>query len=287
MKFEQILADIREDRSRGASELARRCLNHVTQYVADVPASDTVDMIDKMRGLAAALRRVRPSMVALDNLLDDYERALVPLAETALQDARSEAKDAAQSLIRRSRAAVSACASRMAECVSPGSTVFTHSTSSTVREYIRLKAGDNIRCIFTLGYPLCEGLQFADFLTEANVPGTLLADAEAALYIADADCVVVGADTVLFNGDVVNKSGTCLLALAARDAGIPFYVCCESFKLARTEKPDFHLEEMSPAEITDRTWPDITVRNVYFDITPARLVTGLVTEDGIHDGHNS
>ncbi len=77
--------------------------------------------------------------------------------------------------------------------------------------------------------------------------------------------------------------GSYLLALAARDCGVPFYVCFESFKRTSRNAEEFELEEMDPAELSPPDLPGILVRNVYFDITPARLVTAWVDENGVHE----
>ena len=72
-----------------------------------------------------------------------------------------------------------------------------------------------------------------------------------------------------------------MLALAAREQGVPFYVCCESFKWHEAGEPPPELEEMAPAELGVPAWPGVTVRNVYFDITPARLVSVWIDETGV------
>jgi translation initiation factor eIF-2B subunit delta len=63
---------------------------------------------------------------------------------------------------------------------------------------------------------------------------------------------------------------------------VTFYICCESFKLCLQEElPE--LEEMSPAELGMLQWPDVKVSNIYFDVTPTRLITGWCTERGAPD----
>jgi methylthioribose-1-phosphate isomerase len=110
------------------------------------------------------------------------------------------------------------------------------------------------------------------------------------------DLVIVGADRVAANGDTANKIGTYLKALAARDTGVPFYVALPSSTIDRTV-PDgtaIPIEERSPDEVRYAdglgptgptrvllTPPDSPARNPAFDVTPARLVTGFITEDGV------
>lgn len=111
------------------------------------------------------------------------------------------------------------------------------------------------------------------------------------------DIVIVGADRVAANGDVANKIGTYLKALAARDNGIPFYVALPSptIDFSITDGRGIPIEERSGHEVatisglaeggrieTVRIVPEGSpVANPAFDVTPARLVSGLITERGI------
>ena len=114
----------------------------------------------------------------------------------------------------------------------------------------------------------------------------------------EVDLVIVGADRIASNGDVAKKVGTYLKALAAKDCGVPFYVAAPvstvDFSMAEGVK-SIPVEERSRSEVTDISGigPDgdvirvqvagreTAVRNIAFDITPARLITGIVTEKGI------
>ena len=132
-----------------------------------------------------------------------------------------------------------------------------------------------------------------------GVPHTLLADAAGALLMrrGDVDIVLVGADRVAANGDVCNKIGTYGKALAARDNDVPFYVGLPSPTLDPTlaSGAAIPIEARSPNEVLaiagrDSNGQTLTVGiapegtraiNYAFDVTPARLVTGLITERGI------
>jgi len=113
----------------------------------------------------------------------------------------------------------------------------------------------------------------------------------------EVDLVIVGTDRVTRAGDVANKIGTYLKALAARDTGVPFWVALPSTTIDWTIRDgiaDIPIEERSPEEVTHLTGrtaggsvasiqvvaPGSAVANPAFDVTPARLVTGLITERG-------
>lgn len=135
-------------------------------------------------------------------------------------------------------------------------------------------------------------------LRNHGVPHTLIADNAGGLLMArgQVDAVIVGTDRVTANGDVCNKIGTYLKALAARDTGVPFYVALPytTFDAATPSGDAIPIEERSPAELTEITGAtdrgletvQLTQSEAYnpaFDVTPARLVTGYITERGVLD----
>ncbi len=137
-------------------------------------------------------------------------------------------------------------------------------------------------------------------LAQRGVPHTLVADNAGGLLMqrGQVDAVIVGCDRVAANGDVVNKIGTYLKALAARDADVPFFVACPvaSIDTRAPQGAAVEIEYRDPRELTHvqgfddaagamrslRIAPEGTAAlNPGFDVTPARLVTALVTEHGV------
>jgi len=130
-----------------------------------------------------------------------------------------------------------------------------------------------------------------------GVPHTVIADNAGGLLMArgQVDAVIVGTDRVTANGDVCNKIGTYLKALAARDCGVPFYVALSYTTIDRTMASGdlVPIEDRDPEELamlagpgTDGTIGSVRVTgspayNPAFDVTPARLVTGYLTEQGL------
>jgi translation initiation factor 2B subunit (eIF-2B alpha/beta/delta family) len=280
-EFNHKIAEIRADRVRGASELARRCLLILAEAVRVLPAANIVELREGLLVLVAELARTRPSMAPIQNLLRRWREGLIIDDGMELTGARRIAIAQAEALIVASRRAVADCATHAARLLGPGRTIMTHSFSSTVLEVCRLLKDEGLRLIVTESRPLGEGRQLAERLSAWNVPTVYITDAQMGLFIARADAVLVGADSVLGDGAVVNKAGTYPLALVTREQGIPFYVCCESFKWREAGEMPPELEEMAPAELGVPDWPCVTVGNVYFDITPARLVSAWIDETGV------
>src|SRR6185312_6623843 len=96
----------------------------------------------------------------------------------------------------------------------------------------------------------------------------------------EVDLVVTGADRIAANGDTANKIGTYGLAVLAAHHGIPLYVVAptSTVDLATRTGEDIPIEERDPEEISAR----FPARNPAFDVTPATLITAIVTEDGVH-----
>jgi methylthioribose-1-phosphate isomerase len=138
-------------------------------------------------------------------------------------------------------------------------------------------------------------------LANEEIAYTVIADGAAAWFMSrgEVDLVLVGADRVAANGDVVNKVGTLGRAICAREYGIPFYVAAppSTFDARTASGTAVQIEERAADEVHFQTGPDeagalrrirVTApgshaRNPAFDVTPARLVTGYVTEDGVLD----
>jgi methylthioribose-1-phosphate isomerase len=130
--------------------------------------------------------------------------------------------------------------------------------------------------------PRNQGLLTAWELADAGVPHTLIVDNAAGLLLMQGrvDMVIVGADRIAANGDTANKVGTYLKALAARQQGVPFYVAAprSSIDFSCASGAEIPIEEREPAELGAGNTP---AHNPAFDITPAALITGILTEAGL------
>jgi len=131
--------------------------------------------------------------------------------------------------------------------------------------------------------PLLQGARLTAWeLESAGVPHTVVADAAAGSLLAggEVDCVFVGADRVAANGDVANKIGTYPLAVLAERHEVPFYVVAptSTIDLETPTGAGIPIEERDPGEVTSR----FPARNPAFDVTPAELISAIVTELGVH-----
>jgi methylthioribose-1-phosphate isomerase len=131
--------------------------------------------------------------------------------------------------------------------------------------------------------PLLQGARLTAWeLEQLAIPHTVIVDGAAASRMAagEVDLVVTGADRIAANGDTANKIGTYGLAVLARHHGVPMVVVAPTSTLdpATATGAAIPVEERDAAEVT----PRFAARNPAFDITPAELVTAIVTERGVH-----
>ncbi len=279
--FEHQLRALEQDRVHGASELARQGLEILAGSALYGRAGSAHELRELLRHRARVLAAARPSMAPLHNLLERWQCTLAELGTEELGRFRHGAAQAASALVAASKRAVREAAVHACDQLAQNPTIITHSLSSTLLEVFRQHTGRGLRAILTESRPLNEGYSLAAELSNRGIATRLITESQVGLFVKEADVAMVGADSLLPDGSVLNKAGTYLLALAARDQGVPFYVSCESFKLRTPQMGKVELEEMDPAELNAPDLPHVEVRNVYFDITPASLITGWITERGL------
>lgn len=152
-----------------------------------------------------------------------------------------------------------------------------------------LAARDNALKVYsTETRPLRQGLRLTTWeLSQAGIDVTALVDSAAASLLASGavDAVIVGADRIAVNGDTANKVGTFALALAAAAAGVPFYVAAplSAIDAEASSARDIPIEMRGSAEVLDAAGvnQDLPTWNPAFDIAPANLIKGIVTERGV------
>ncbi len=268
--FEQRIAQVRNDPEHGSRWLVHETISILRDIATQSNVSDD-ERLQQLRQAGSELAHARPAMAALagavgrilstpngvegmareaERLLKEYDTAIEHITEHA------------RSLLH--------------------GTLMTDSISGTVLDVL-VSCRDQIERVVVLeGRPRYEGRDMAKALSGHDIAVALITDAQADIFLPQCQAVVVGADSVLANGDVLNKAGTALLAWAAQGHNIPFYVLCETLKISpHAWSGDLaQLEEKEPAEVLDQPIPGVTVRNFYFDRTPAHLVTGIITEQG-------
>jgi ribose 1,5-bisphosphate isomerase len=166
-----------------------------------------------------------------------------------------------------------------------GSVVFTHCHSSTVTRLLAKAKSDgiNFKVICTETRPAFQGRITAKELVDLSIDTTFIVDSAARTFMGNVDVVMVGADAITSEGNVVNKIGSSGIAVLADEARVPFYVVSELLKFdPETLKGEYEkIEQRNPTEVWSEAPQKLTVRNPAFDVTPNRYIHGIVCEEGI------
>ena len=269
--LEQRIAQVRNDREHGSRWLVHEAIS-IMQDLAGTQTSSEDEHLQQLRHAGQELMHARPAMAAIAGAVTRILNASGGSAGMAREAARllEEYDSAIERITEHARPLLTG-------------TLMTHSLSGTVLEVLIACRSAIERVIVLEGRPRYEGRDVARELSKHAVAVTLITDAQADILLLQCHAIVVGADTVLENGDVLNKAGTALLGWAAHGHSIPLYVLCETLKISphRWTGDLTQLEEKEPEEVLEQPMPGVTVRNFYFDHTPAKLVTKVITEQGM------
>jgi ribose 1,5-bisphosphate isomerase len=265
------IARIRNDREHGSRWLVRETIS-VLYDIATQPTSSPEENLQQLQRAGNELTNARPAMAALAGAVRRILNAPDGLAGMAREAAKllNELDSSIEHITNFARPFLTG-------------NIMTHSLSGTVLEVLTTCLSQIDHIIVLEGRPRYEGREVARELSTGNASITLITDAQADIFLPQCHAVVVGADSILANGDILNKAGTALLAWAAHGHRIPFYVLCETLKISPHSWPGnlSQLEEKESTEVLEQPIPGVSVRNFYFDRTLSRLITGVITEQGI------
>jgi methylthioribose-1-phosphate isomerase len=256
-----------------------------------------------MDGLFARMARARPTAVNLHWACERMRRAVREERARGASDAAvaQRLEDEARRIHADDLAACRAMGRHGATLVPERATLLTHCNAGalatagygTALGVVRaaVEAGKKVRVLADETRPFLQGSRLTAWeLMRDGIETVLIADSAAGslLRAGEVDLVVVGADRIARNGDVANKIGTYSLSVLARENGVPFYVAAP-LSTIDFECPDgdrIPIEDRDPREVTELfgspTAPaGVGVRNPAFDVTPARYVAAIITEEGI------
>lgn len=298
---EDVWEAIRVLRVRGAPAIGVAAAYGLCLGTRAAREADRAAFLDKTRGVGAYLKECRPTAVNLAWAVDrvtalaeaQESPAGGPIWEAMLAEAHRMAVEDAE-ICRQIGVAG-------ADLVPEGGGVLTHCNAGALATvawgtalsvmYVAHQQGRRFQVYADETRPLLQGARLTSFeLHAAGLDVTVLCDGAAAslMQAGRVQLVVTGADRIAANGDVANKIGTYSVALAARHHGVPFYVAAprSTFDLGLPSGADIPIEQRPADEVRGGfgrvTVPEgVACYNPAFDVTPASLVTGIVTERGI------
>lgn len=281
---------IAADNRSGAAEIlgrAREVFSLLESSASAVEDFDTEQAASLVLEISVALVRSQPDMAPLARLASSVVSQAMGYRKSHMKlgahDLIAQATASARSFIEQSKADAARVAALAADLIAEGATILTHSRSSTVvAAFVEAsRAGRNFQVIATESRPGLEGRTLAEEVARHSIAVTIIADAAADSMMARAEAVLFGADRVTPEF-LVNKTGTRMIALAARERRLPVYALSDTTKFIN---PAGFPCEGEDKRSGDEIWPDapagIRVVNRYFEPTPLDYFTGIVTEEGI------
>lgn len=267
----QRIASVRDDREHGSRWLVRQTILLLHELATETAVAPD-QRLQRVQQAGRELAHARPAMAALAGAVG---RILA-----ASSDPDNMARVASQLLQDYDQAIA-----RITNFARPylKGTIMTHSLSGTVLEVLQACTPPIEHIIILEGRPLYEGRTVARSLSALPVRLTLITEAQADIFLPMCQALVVGADSILADGGILNKAGTALLAWAARGHSVPLYILSETLKISpRAWTGDLSLlEGHHGQEVWRDAPPNLAVRNFYFDHTPAELLSGIITEQGL------
>ncbi len=293
---------IKELKVRGAPAIGVTAAMGVALGAQSVTASDVGVFSKAVLEICDQLAATRPTAVNLFWALDRMKRVLSAMCEQPVERIKTALKAESQAILDEDIALCKTMGRHGASLIRDGQTVLTHCNAGalatagygTALGVIRAawEQGKKIQVVADETRPVLQGARLTAWeLMQDKIPVTLITDNMAGTLMRQGKIhlCIVGADRIAANGDVANKIGTYSVAVLAKAHGIPFYVAApySTIDLRTKSGADIPIEERNPAEVTTihGSHPvapqGVAVYNPAFDVTPAELIAGIVTERGV------
>ncbi len=290
--IQKLCEDIHLNRFGGSTEMVSAAVLAFADAARTSSAGSPENFFTEIESDVDAVLGVMPSIAPMINLL----HRIMANAETAagngdsLPRAREGVAQVAEAYAHRQANALGAIGRIGGELIREGDRVATYSTSGTVWTIFKAarEQGKHFEVVVTESRPANEGLRTAREVSALGVPVTFGIDAVLGSLMRGCALLVAGADVITATGQVLVKVGTYLAALVAHEYGIPFYVAADTGKLDPLTLEGFPIKvgEKDLDLVTREDLPELVrVVNPNFELVPAHLVTGIITEQGVvHPG---
>lgn len=286
---------------RGAPAIGVAAAYAIALAASKSKATSTPGFLQEMDEAVSVVGATRPTAVNLFWALDRMKQKAHANSHLAVSRLKTVLKEEADAIAAEELEMSRKMGEYGAELIADGDTILTHCNAGalatvdygTALAVIRAahEQGKNIHVYADETRPLLQGARLTTWeLQRENIPVTLICDNMAGYFMSRGkiDKIVVGADRIAANGDVANKIGTYSVAVLAKEHGIPFYVAAPVSTIDSSIPDGGHIpiEERSPDEVTgfggNRVATDgVRVANPAFDVTPNRLIAGIITDRGV------
>jgi methylthioribose-1-phosphate isomerase len=289
---------------RGAPAIGVAAAMGIALGAREIIADNQDSFFRQLENICDIIARTRPTAVNLFWAIERMKKKALSLKGNPLESIRVALKEEAIRVETEDLAICKNIGRHGADLIPEGATVLTHCNAGglatagygTALGVIRAahESGKKIQVFADETRPWLQGARLTTWeLMKDNIPVTLISDNMAGFFMSrgEVTCCVVGADRIAANGDTANKIGTFSVAVLAKEHGIPFYVAApvSTLDLSLADGSQIPIEERPITEVTHiRGLPiapeGVKVRNPSFDVTPARYITAIITENGVAHG---
>ena len=299
---EEVASAIRDLKVRGAPAIGVTAAMGVALGAQIISATDYEPFAKELVGVCQRLAATRPTAVNLFWAIERMKQKLSASRGEPIAAIKATLLKESQAILEEDVALCKAMGRHGAELIQRGQTILTHCNAGalatagygTALGVIRAawEQGKQIQVIADETRPVLQGARLTVWeLMQDNIPVTLITDNMAGSLMRQGkiNLCIVGADRIAANGDVANKIGTYSVAVLAKAHGIPFYVAApySTIDLQTKSGADIPIEQRNAQEVTTihGSRPvaptGVSVYNPAFDVTPAALITGIITERGV------
>jgi methylthioribose-1-phosphate isomerase len=300
--YRTVAQAIRELKVRGAPAIGVTAAMGIALGVQSLRVATYDELAEAALEICNHLAATRPTAVNLFWAIERMKRKLADVKSLGVEDIKRELVKESQAILDEDIALCKTMGRHGAALVQDGQTILTHCNAGalatagygTALGVVRAawESGKKINVFADETRPVLQGARLTAWeLMQDNIPVTLITDNMAGSLMRQGliQLCVVGADRIAANGDVANKIGTYSVAVLAKAHGIPFYVAApdSTIDLGTKSGKDIPIEQRNPAEVTNIHGghpiapSGVDVYNPAFDVTPADLITGIITERGV------
>ena len=286
---------------RGAPAIGIATSMGIAIGAREITADNYSDFMKGLEPIFETLLLTRPTAVNIQWAVNRTKDLLIKNQDKPVDALRELLVEEAEKVLQEDIAINKSIGKWGSQFIKNGDTIITHCNAGslatggygTATGPIRaaVEQGKRIHVIADETRPVLQGCRLTSWeLMQDNIPVTLITDntAGALLQKGEINLAIVGTDRTVANGDVANKIGTYSLAVLCKENGVPFYVAAplSSIDFSISSGDQIPIEERGPEEVTHvfdcQIAPDgVKVRNIAFDVTPAKYVTGIITEKGV------
>ncbi len=282
--FSQIIKDIKSLKIQGAEAVSRESMKALKLAAHKSKAATPEQFIKEIKKSRQLLTETRPTEPYLRNALASVFH---DLNGASLRELKANLFSRIQKtliMMEHSRSTIVEIGSRK---IKTGMVVFTHCHSSTVTSILikAKKSGKRFIVHNTETRPRFQGRKTAKELSDAGIKVVHYVDSAARLALKDADIMLLGADAMTSEGNVINKVGSELFSEIAHRYDIPVYICTNSWKFDPETIFGFteEIEQREPREVWPKPPKNVSIDNHAFEIIDPGLVTGVITELGVYE----